>query len=481
MILNDILEILKSDSENNAYRIGVNNYTYNELYKYVCNLYWFLLEKNRSKKPVVIYGSKEIYMKASFLACSFAGMPYVPIDINIPKDRVDEIIKQINPDVIIGDLEKDVRAIKSNDIYSIMNNNNFNGINKIYMKPQDTYYIIFTSGTTGKPKGVEITYSNLNSCIKWLKDITNAKNEIILNQANFSFDLSVADLYLSLVTESEHFIINTNNMIDFKKIFNELKTSRVTLAVMTPSFADLFLTDKLFSEELLPELKIIIFCGEKLLKSTVNELYLRFKRLKIINTYGPTECTFAVTSFEIPRNFDEEIPVGIPKNDVDIFVLDDNDKELKDGEKGELLISGESVAKGYINLKTNKFITYKGKSAYKTGDIGYIKNGNIYIIGRKDSQIKYKGYRIELKDIESNIMDLEEIDKVVVLPKLNENKKVEMLIAFVKTKNKTEFDIKKELKKKLPSYMIPKIKIINEFPINKNGKCDEKRLMKELL
>ena len=235
------------------------------------------------------------------------------------------------------------------------------------------------------------------------------------------------------------------------------------------------------SKELLPELKTIIFCGEKLLKSTVNELYLRFNKLKIINTYGPTECTFAVTSIEISRDFNKEIPVGIPKKDVDIFVLDDNGKELKDGEKGEILISGKSVAKGYINLKTNKFITYKGKSAYKTGDIGYIKNGNIYIIGRKDSQIKYKGYRIELKDIESNIMDLEEIDKVVVLPKLNENKKVEMLIAFVKTKNKTEFDIKKELKKKLPSYMIPKIIIINEFPINKNGKCDEKKLMKEML
>ena len=173
----------------------------------------------------------------------------MPIDINIPKDRVDEIIKQINPDVIIGDLEKDVRAIKSNDIYFIMNNNNFSKINKIYMKPQDTYYIIFTSGTTGKPKGVEITYSNLDSCIKWLKDITNAKNEIVLNQANFSFDLSVADLYLSLVTESEHFIIDTNNMMDFRRIFNELKTSRVTLAVMTPSFADLLLTDRLFSEE----------------------------------------------------------------------------------------------------------------------------------------------------------------------------------------------------------------------------------------
>ena len=479
MILNDFLDILKGNSEKVAYRIGKNYYTYKELYKYVCNLYNYLLEKNINKKPVVIYGSKDIYMKTAFLACSFAGMPYVPIDINIPRDRVNEIINQINPDIIIGDFENDKRTIDSNIIYTIMNNSDFQDINKIYMGPQDTYYIIFTSGTTGKPKGVEVTYSNLDNCVKWLKDITNAKNEIILNQANFSFDLSVADLYLSLATESEHFIINTSSMMDFTTIFSELKTSNATIAIMTPSFADLLLTDKFFSEELLPNLRKIIFCGEKLSNSTVDELYSRFNKLKIINTYGPTECTFAVTSIEIPRNFKKEIPVGIPKNDVNIFILDEDKNELLDGEKGEVLITGGSVAKGYTNVQSDKFTIYKGQRAYYTGDIGYKRNNNLYILGRKDSQIKYKGYRIELKDIECNIMKLGGINKVVVLPKINNDGKVELIIAFIKTINKSEQEIKKELKKQLPSYMIPKITIVQEFPINKNGKCDDKKLIEK--
>ena len=103
----------------------------------------------------------------------------------------------------------------------------------------------------------------------------------------------------------------------------------------------------------------------------------------------------------------------------------------------------------------------------------------LYVLGRKDSQIKFKGYRIELKDIEQNIMNLGDIEKVKVLPKENELGKIISIIAFIKTKNKTEFEIKEGLKKKLPSYMMPKIKIIKEFPINKNGKCDEKKLIEE--
>ena len=479
MLLDDILRILKSNSKKIAYRIGENSYTYKQLYKYVCNLYNYILENNKDKAPIIIFGGKEVYMKTAFLACSYAGIPYVPIDENIPIDRVYNIIDQIKPNLVIGNIKTDVKNLDTNSIYKIIEKEEYKDINKIYMMPDDTYYIIFTSGTTGNPKGVEVTYSNLDSCINWLENITKAKNEVILNQANFSFDLSVADLYLSLVSESEHFIINTKSMIDFRTIFKELKMSHSTMAVLTPSFADLLLTDKMFSEELLPELKTIIFCGEKLLNSTVDELYYRFNNLKIINTYGPTECTFAVTSIEIPKEYQGEIPAGKPKKDVKILIINEDGKVVENGKIGEILIMGKSVAKGYTNKKTDKFRTINGENAYLTGDIGYIKNEMLYVLGRKDSQIKFKGYRIELKDIEQNIMNLGNIEKVKVLPKENELGKIISIIAFIKTKNKTEFEIKEGLKKKLPSYMMPKIKIIKEFPINKNGKCDEKKLIEE--
>lgn len=202
MILDDILKVLEEKSSYKAYTINDESYSYRQLYKFVCNIYHFLLKENKEKKPVVVYGHKEIYMKATFIACSFAGMTYVPIDNSMPKERVEKIIEQVDPLLMIG------KNISKEKIYEVMNEDCHNGIHDIYLKPDDIYYIIFTSGSTGVPKGVKVTYKNLNSCIHWLKEITKIKKGVVLNQANFSFDLSVADLYLSLISGSEHYIIN---------------------------------------------------------------------------------------------------------------------------------------------------------------------------------------------------------------------------------------------------------------------------------
>ena len=481
MILDEFLSIFKNKRENVAYVIGSKSYTYADLYKYVCNIYSFLLKQNKEKKPVIVYGHKEVFMKATFLACSYAGMAYVPIDNSMPGKRVKEIIEQVEHELIIGDTEN---GISKKEIENIMKQENYNEIKKIYMRPEDIYYIIFTSGSTGKPKGVKVSYNNLNSCVNWLKDITNAKDEIILNQANFSFDLSVADFYLSLITGSTHYILENTSKLDFEVVFEQLQKSNITIAVMTPSFADLLLLDKSFCKEKIPLLKKIIFCGEKLQISTAKKLFTRFENLEIINCYGPTECTFAVTSIGFKKNdLDEkEISVGIPKNDVKIHIVDKDLKVLPDNRKGEILITGKSVAQGYLgNVRKNTFIKYNGEDGYLTGDLGFIKDGLLYCSGRKDKQIKYKGYRIELSDIKKNLEHLEYIEKAVVLPKKNEDGKVLNIIAFVKVKtssNNTN-EIKQDLKQKLPDYMIPKIKIINEFPINNNGKCDEKKLLEE--
>ena len=477
MILDDILKILKEKSNDKAYTINNESYSYKQLYQFVCNIYYFLLKENKEKQPVIVYGQKEIYMKATFIACSLAGMTYVPIDESMPNQRIKQIIKQVNPLLIIG------KNISKEKIYKIMYQENYNEINYIYLKPNDIYYIIFTSGSTGVPKGVKVTYKNLDSCIKWLKNITKVNKDIIINQANFSFDLSVADLYLSLISQSEHFILKNDNILNFNKIFEQLKKSNASLMVATPSFIDLLLLDKSFNKLLLPNLKTILFCGEKLLKSTVNKLYSRFNNIKIINSYGPTECTFAVTSYDIKNciDNDEDIPVGIPKKDVKIYIIDENKNIVEDGKIGEILITGESVAEGYLeNSQNSSFIQYNGAKAYMTGDLGYIKNGNLYYISRKDKQIKFKGYRIELTDIEKNIQKLNYIDKVIVVANKNKDNKVINIIAFVTLKeniNKNELDIKHDLQNKIPEYMCPKIKIINNFPLNKNGKCDEKKLL----
>ena len=329
-MLNKILNNLIEYPEDECYEINGQIYKNMDLYKYVCNIYHYLLEKNTAKKNVIVYGHKDVYMLASFLACSFAGLTYVPLDVSIPEKRRQEIIRQVNSDFFIDET-----------INEIMEKDDYTDISKIYMNNDDVYYIIFTSGSTGIPKGVQITYKNLKSCMKWLEEICKVNNGVILNQANFSFDLSVADIYLPLLTRCKHYIIERKTQLDFRLLFNELKNSNATLAVFTPSFLDYLLLDKSFNEALMPNLQTILLCGEKLTKKTVDKIFDRFPKLNLINSYGPTECTFAVTSIKIKDS--DDISVGIPKEDVQIYIVNENLESLGEGEPGELLITGESV------------------------------------------------------------------------------------------------------------------------------------------
>lgn len=480
MFLDEILGILKNKSSQLAYTESDKSYTYCELYKFICNMYNFIKE-NHYKGNIVIFGHKEVYMKASMLASALSGSTYVPIDDRLPLERINAILNQVKPSLIIGNLKYDgCLNLNKENIDNILNKENFKEIEKCELNSEDIIYMIFTSGSTGVPKGVQVTYENLDSCVGWLKSLISIENSVVLNQANFSFDLSVADLYLSLITESNHYILN-DNKFDFENLFKQLKMSNAEVAVFTPSFAELLLVDESFNQELMPNFKKIIFCGEKLLKDTVQKLYERFENIQIINSYGPTECTFAVTSVEITRDMNE-IPVGIPKNDIQILIVDEDLNEVSPKEKGEILILGKSVAKGYLgNANQSAFIEYQGKKGYLTGDIGYIDNGILFYVSRKDSQIKFKGYRIELQDIEENLQTLKYLEKAVVVLD-NNNEKNFKIVAFVKLKDgiaKTKLEIKKDLLLKIPEYMCPIINIVDNIPINNNGKCDKNKLLEE--
>ena len=183
-MLTKILNNLKKYPYDECYQIEDKIYKNKDLYKYICNIYNYLLKNNESKRPVIVKGNKQIYMVASFIACSMAGFTYVPIDEEIPKEREMKIIKQVQPKLIIDEI-----------IEKIMEKDNPKDIEEIYLKDEDIYYIIFTSGTTGEPKGVKITYRNLKSCMEWLEEICEIKQSVVLNQANFSFDLSDRTLF----------------------------------------------------------------------------------------------------------------------------------------------------------------------------------------------------------------------------------------------------------------------------------------------
>ena len=251
---------------------------------------------------------------------------------------------------------------------------------------------------------------------------------------------------------------------------------------MTPTFADILLCSNKFCDRKISSLKKIFFCGEFLDINTVKKIYERFKNIKVINAYGPTECTVAVSACCITKKMlkHKTLPVGKKNKHVKLLILDSNLKTQNEGKIGQIAISGKSVGLGYLNdsVKTNeRFVYINSKRYYLTGDTGYFKDDMLYFCGRDDNQIKYKGYRIELDDIKENIERLKYIEKAVVIPIKKDNKVVK-LVAYVKLKKDDVIvtKIKEDLSKLIPNYMIPNIITLNQFPININGKLDTKKL-----
>ena len=477
MLLEDILNNLKTYPNSICCKHD-KFYTNHEFYEIVCKIYTLIKDAPKDR-PIVVYGHKEVYMIASFLACSFLGIAYVPIDRMCNKERTKSIIAISKPSYIIGNINLvDDLECSNISFEQIASLTNFEEIGSIAMKPDDTYYILFTSGTTGVPKGVVVSYTNIDSCVNWLKDVTSLKgylpNYTMYNQAVFSFDLSVADTYLSLATGACHYIGVEFSALNCKSAYDDLKNANPNIMVLTPSQAELYCIDNSFNEELMPNLEIIIFCGEKLTKKLVAKLYNRFSKTKIINMYGPTECTYAVTSIEVSRdNISEEIPIGFAKKDVKLYIVD-NLIEKQDGEVGEILISGASVAKGYLNFKNDdKFILYNGMPSYLTGDLGYKKGDLFYYVSRNDTQVKFKGYRIELLDIENNIAQIDGVNSVKVKAEKGEDGEIKRIVALVVLEDNSFMDsVKETIKNKLPKYMIPQLKFVDVIPININGKFD---------
>lgn len=318
-----------------AYKINNEILTYEELEEKsnkLANQIQTYAKNDRT--PVIVYGHKSKYMLISFLACVKSGRAYCPIDISVPEERVKQIIKTVNPKIILSTEQLMIENYEIWDKDKIIKEcESKNSIeNKYCVNENDVFYIIFTSGSTGNPKGVQITTECLNNFLVWsttLDGIDKKENLNFLNQAPFSFDLSVMDLYTSLATGGTLIAIDKETQSDLKKMFNIFKESDLNVWVSTPSFISMCLADKLFCSELLPRMQTFLFCGEILPNTTAKKIMDRFKTSNIINTYGPTESTVAVTSVQITEDMIEKstsLPVGKPKKDTYILIQNENYK-----------------------------------------------------------------------------------------------------------------------------------------------------------
>lgn len=497
--------------------------TYAEVEQYSNILGNIFLEKSKSDTPILIIGNKDIYILPSMIAALKSGRAYVPIDTSMPKNRVMDIIDTVRPEIIIdlsdnqydlnatiNDKEK-IQIINRDDLIAKINGGIGNKAydveidEKLWVKDDQNSYILFTSGTTGKPKGVQISTYNLDSFISWISDVIGIDgSEInVMDQPSYSFDLSVSSLYPGIALGSTLYSIPSSLTIDFKKLFEEFSKSDIKVWVSTPSFAAMCLSDGSFNETMLPKMKSMLFIGEVLPVDVAKELYERFPNVEVVNGYGPTEATVGISQIVITKehiNSGKNLPVGIPMPNCKIRIVDEDMNDVEKGERGEIVIVGPSVSKGYYNnpeITKKSFyvedesvfetkVDSKALRAYKTGDVGLIsEDGNIVFFGRKDFQIKLNGYRIEIEDIENNIRKLDNISLAAVIP-VKKGEEISYLKAYVVLKEKEKdasnlkmtMKIKKELGKLLPKYMIPRsFEIIDEMPLNTNNKIDRKKLV----
>jgi D-alanine--poly(phosphoribitol) ligase subunit 1 len=435
------------------------------------------------RAPIAVLGHREPEMLIAFLATVKSRKPYVPLDTVLPQQRIDKVLAISRPALLLT--PQDVRKLSSSEASAPA----------ISTKPDDPFYILFTSGSTGEPKGVIITLGCLQHFVAWMLEEQKFLpfSETFLNTAPFSFDLSVLDLYCSLATGGTLFSISRDLVANPKMLYRALGNSGTTTWVSTPSFAQMCLVEEKFAEAMLPRVQRFLFCGETLAAQTASRLLERFPRAQVWNMYGPTEATVATTSVRIDHSILQKysaLPVGHAMPTADVFMVNEAGEILPANERGEIIIAGPNVSPGYLgrpDLTAAAFFEYCGSRAYRTGDQGRLRDGLLFFEGRMDSQVKLSGYRIELGDVEANLLGLPSVRDAVVTPVIK-NGAPQSLAAFVVLSGRTEashFDLtqslRQQLAERLPVYMLPRKFVFRDaFPLTANGKVDRARLAQSL-
>lgn len=425
------------------------------------------------------------------------GAAYVPIDPSNPKDRILFIVDDCNAKTVLT--QPDVLAtvqgtseVRWVDTLALLNNSKEASVFQApeIISQSDTAYSIYTSGTTGRPKGAVISHRALYSFVCF-SDQTHPLKEgdRMTFKTNFGFDMAIPEIFGWIKGGASMVIVPDATVRDLGQFINELNRQQVTQLNLVPSHLTAFMEYVLANDIEMPSIEYFLIGGEVLPVRTVRNYQKSKLTASLDNIYGPTETTVFCNYYrasELPANA-VTVPIGKPTPNAAIYILDDHLNLLPVGVVGELCIGGTGLGKGYLNrpdltaakFVANPFVT--GQRLYKTGDLAkWLPDGNVSYIGRKDSQVKVNGYRIELGEIETVLNQCQQVKLGVVIAKeLPGGGK--QLQAFVQGETReVQLDqISAELGEKLPEYMVPKqLVVLEEFPLNRNGKIDRNELAK---
>ncbi len=475
-----IIEILNQNIDKHMDDIAIcdhtGNMTYKELLFFSNKVANFLRENEvENGDKVAIIGSRCREMILSILGTLKLGAIYVPIDVELPLSRISYILNDAMPKKII--MLDDAKEINYDEKVLTLDKINdypeqFNCIN---VKGEDCAYILYTSGTTGMPKGVIIQHSSVVNLSKWFGltyDLSRNKN--ILHMTNISFDVSVEETITTLLNFATIFIIPQKIKLNKKEFVKYIIRNKICIAQFVP----VTLKELLVDSEKIDSLKIVICGGDKLDDDLKNDILK--KGYNLFNHYGPTE--FTVDAISCRCTLDSNY-LGYPIANTEAFIIDKNNNLQTFGIAGELCISGAGMSNGYYNKKElaeKKFVwnPFINRKLYKTGDLAIMMpNGNLKFIGRIDQQVKINGLRIELEEIEYYLKKYTKIQGAVVTV-INNNYGGKALCAYYKADSSLMYDeLKEYLNNYLPQYMIPNHFIkVSEWPVTVNGKIDKKVL-----
>ncbi|WP_069632718.1 AMP-binding protein [Campylobacter pinnipediorum] len=444
-------------------------------------------------KPVVIYMEKSIKCLAIMFGSVYAGGFYSIIDTSLPKQRALKIANALNASIVVCDNDNYNKAIEifGNDMVvkaDIILNTNIN--NKKLKATRESHtdlkplYCNFTSGSTGEPKGVLISHSNVLDFIPiFTKTLKISSEDILANQAPFDFDLSVKDIYSGLYLGATVLLIPKKYFTNPISLMDYLHNSKVNTLIWAVSALVFLSTMRALSYKKL-DIKKIIYSGEIMPKMHLNRIKYYLPDCTFINAYGPTEitcnCTYHILKDE---DFDNDnVAIGKAFENRKVFLMQDEKIINEPNKIGEICVSGRCLAIGYLNfIKEDAFIQNPmnlsyNERVYKTGDLGFLdEQGDLHYKGRADFQIKRLGHRIELIEIETEVLNLGlDIERACAVWE-----KEKLALFFEGNADKNE--ILNTLKQRLPIFMLPNI-IYKEdkLPINKNGKIDRAKLNKKI-
>ena len=453
---------------------------------------------------VPFFMEKSVRSILSTLSILKADCAYVPIDFNSPSQRLISILKATNASVVIVDEQSQSvfeELVPAGERPVMLSISQFKPVDVAPIRAQnlsiDIAYVLFTSGSTGIPKGVMIPHKAIIDYIEWcVETYALTDKDIVANHAPLYFDNSTFDLYCAFKTGATLHLVHEELNAVLPKLVNWLSTREITTFFCVPSVLTMLLRSRRLKPDSFPKMRHLIAAGEVLPRDILAEWMDIYPHIQFTNMYGPTEitvdCSYHILH-EKPGKDMLSIPIGKARTNMELFVRKpDGHLSQAIGAEGELLVRGTSVAYGYLNdtertqkaFIQNPLNSFFHDPLYCTGDLVQIdKNGDYLFMGRADDQIKFLGYRIELGEIEASLVGVEGVHEGVVVFNNSANESERELGALVSLDDGFDLEVLREaLKKRLPGYMVPtRFKVIgDDFPRTPNGKYDRKATLKKV-